>query len=102
MALPCRSSAKRHCLSLQEYLEDLLSKLSQAAQHHPADLKLGSPLLMSLLPDRWAATHPMHVHRHRLNERIVRAETMQYLRLQAGLAGHHPYAHANGLATVAP
>jgi hypothetical protein len=56
MALPCRSSAKRHCLSLQEYLEDVLSKLSQAAQHHPADLKLGSPLLMSLLPDRWAAS----------------------------------------------
>ena len=34
------SSAKRHCLSLQDYLEDIFLKLSQAAQHRPGDLVL--------------------------------------------------------------
>ena len=35
------SSAQRHCLSIQDYLEDIFLKLSQAAQHRPQDLKLG-------------------------------------------------------------
>jgi hypothetical protein len=62
------SSAKRHCLSLQDYLEDVFLKLSQAAQHRPGDLVLGSPLLLSLLPDRWGAMHPQHVNHRRLQE----------------------------------
>ena len=85
------SSAQRHCLSMQDYLEDVLLKLSQAAQHRPDDLQIGSPLLLSLLPDRWAALHPEHVHCGRLEERQMAAEAKLYYRLQAGLAGTHPY-----------
>lgn len=85
------SSAQRHCLSIQDYLEDVLLKLSQAAQHRPEDLTLNSPLLLSLLPDRWGALHPQHVHWGRLAERRMVAENTLYYRLQAGLAGNHPY-----------
>lgn len=88
------SSAQRHCLSIQDYLEDILLKLSQAAQKSPQDIALGSPLLMSLLPDRWGATHPQHVHHDRLREKQLTAENKLYYRLQAGLAGTHPYAAA--------
>ena len=69
------SSPQRHCLSIQDYLEDAFLKLSQAAQNSPKDLELGSALLMSLLPDRWAATHPQHVHHERLRERSLVAKT---------------------------
>lgn len=86
------SSAQRHCLSIQHYLEDIFLKLSQAAQHRPKDLTIGSPLLMSLLPDRWAALNPQHVHWDRLEERRMVAENKLYYRLQAGVAGTHPYA----------
>jgi transposase len=88
------SSAQRHCLSMQDYLEDVLLKLSQAAQHRPQDLELDSPLLLSLLPDRWGALHPQHVHWGRLAERRMVAENKLYYRLQAGLAGNHPYGPA--------
>jgi hypothetical protein len=86
------SSAQRHCLSIQHYLEDIFLKLSQAAQKRPEDLTMGSPLLMSLLPDRWGALNPQHVHWDRLEERRMVAENKLYYRLQAGLAGNHPYA----------
>lgn len=85
------SSAQRHCLSIQHYLEDIFLKLSQAAQHRPEELAIGSPLLMSLLPDRWGAMNPQHVHWDRLEERRMVAENKLYYRLQAGLAGNHPY-----------
>ena len=91
------SSAQRHCLSIQDYLEDVLLKLSQAAQHRPQDLELGSPMLMSLLPDRWAATHPEHVHHERIQDKQQAAENKLFYRLQAGLAGTHPYAAAASL-----
>ena len=91
------SSAQRHCLSIQDYLEDAFLKLSQAAQNSPKDLELGSALLMSLLPDRWAATHPQHVHHERLREKSLVAESKLYYRLQAGLAGTHPYAASSSL-----
>ena len=55
-------------------------------------ITIGSPLLMSLLPDRWAAMHPQHVHWGRLEERRMVAENKLYYRLQAGVAGTHPYA----------
>jgi hypothetical protein len=87
------SSAQRHCLSIQHYLEDIFLQLSQAAQNRPEDLEIGSPLLMSLLPDRWAALHPEHVHWDRLAERRMVAENKLYYRLQAGLSGSHPYAN---------
>ncbi len=86
------SSAQRHCLSIQHYLEDIFLQLSQAAQHRPEELAIGSPLLMSLLPDRWGALHPQYVHGDRLVERRMVAENKLYYRLQAGLAGNHPYA----------
>jgi len=85
------SSAQRHCLSIQAYLEDIFLKLSQAAQHRPQDNAIDSAKLMSLLPDRWAALHPEHVHSDRLLERQLVAENKKYYRLQAGLAGQHPY-----------
>ena len=91
------SSAQRHCLSIQDYLEDSLLKLSQAAQHSPQDLELGSPLLISLLPDRWAAAHPEHVHHERIEDKRQAAENKLFCRLQAGLAGTHPYAAAASL-----
>lgn len=89
------SSAQRHNLSIQDYLEDVLLKLSQAAQHNPQELELGSDLLLSLLPDRWAALHPQHVQHSRQDERKQIAENKQYYRLQAGLAGKHPYGAHN-------
>lgn len=95
------SSAVRHCLSIQDYLEDIFLKLSQAAQHRPQDLKLGAPLLISLLPDRWAATHPQHVNHHRLQEKQLVAENRLYYRLQSGLEGIHPYATSASLQTTA-
>jgi hypothetical protein len=48
------SSAHRHHLVLDDYLEDVLRKLADAQQNHPADLAPGSPYLLDLLPDRWA------------------------------------------------
>jgi transposase len=49
------SSVVRHQLVLQDYLIDAFGRLSQAQQQSPRDLELGSDLLLSLLPDRWAA-----------------------------------------------
>ncbi len=91
------SSAKRHCLSIQDYLEEILLKLSQASQRSRQDLVLGSPLLLSLLPDRWAAEHPEHVQHERQQEKRQEAENKLFYRLQAGLAGTHPYAAARSL-----
>lgn len=93
------SSAQRHCLSIQDYLEDVFFKLSQAAQHIPQDLELGSPLLMSLLPDRWAAMHPQYAQHERLAVKRQAAEDKQHYRLQAGLAEIHPYVSTSGLPT---
>ena len=86
------SSAQRHALSIQDYLEDVFFKLSQAAQRRPQELTRGSPLLMSLLPDRWAALHPQHVCWARKEERSMVAENKLYYRLQGAIAGNHPYA----------
>jgi transposase len=96
------SSAQRHCLSVQDYLEDILLRLSQAAQHDPKQLEVGSTLLQSLLPDRWGVLHPQHVLRSRQLERHLTAENKQYYRLQAGLTGSHPYAQTPSLSNVEP
>ena len=63
------SSAARHHLVVHDYLEDVLRKLADAAQHHPQDLEIGSEYLLDLLPDRWAATHPQSVRRERIKEK---------------------------------
>jgi transposase len=63
------SSAHRHHLVIHDYLEDVLTRLADARQNHPADLALGSPYLLDLLPDRWALAHPRSVRRERVEER---------------------------------
>ena len=63
------SSAHRHHLVIDEYLEDVLRKLADARQNHPVDLSPGSSYLLDLLPDRWALAHPQCVCRDRLEER---------------------------------
>jgi len=56
------AGAKRHHLEPWAYLRDVLLRLS-----------VGATDLESLLPDRWAASHPEHVLRHRLEEARRRA-----------------------------
>ena len=51
------AGAKRHRLEPWAYLRDVLLRLSA-----------GETDLESLLPDRWAASHPEHVLQHRLDE----------------------------------
>ena len=63
------SSAHRHHLMIDDYLEDVLRKLADAQQNHPADLELGSPYLADLLPDRWALAHPQSVREDRAEDR---------------------------------
>jgi transposase len=63
------SSAHRHHLVIEDYLEDVLRKLADAEQRHPADLALDSPYLLDLLPDHWASAHPKSVRRGRIEER---------------------------------
>jgi hypothetical protein len=72
------SSAQRHCLSIHDYLEDVFLKLSQGSQRSPLDLVLGSPLQMSLRPDRWVTTHLNHVQQMRLEEKRQVAEDKQF------------------------
>jgi hypothetical protein len=58
------SSAHRHHLVIQDYLEDVLRRLADAQQNHPSDLELGAPYLLDLLPDRWALPGgPLYVDR---------------------------------------
>ena len=63
------SSAHRHHLMLQDYLEDVLTKLADAQQNHPVDLAAGASYLAELLPDRWAAAHASSVRQGRQEER---------------------------------
>lgn len=69
------SSAARHQLVLPDYLEDVLMRLSVARSSSPGDLAPGSKLLLSLLPDRWAATHRQSVCVGRRQENATRSET---------------------------
>jgi len=68
------SSAARHHLVIQDYLEDVLRKLADATQNNPAQLTLGSEYLLELLPDRWAAAHPKSVRSKRIEEKKRIAE----------------------------
>ena len=63
------SSAHRHHLVIQDYLEDVLRRLADAQQNHPCDLELGAPYLLDLLPDRWAQAHPQAVRQERIEEK---------------------------------
>ena len=51
------AGAKRHRLEPWAYVRDVLLRLSA-----------GETDLEALLPDRWAASHPEHVLKHRLDE----------------------------------
>jgi transposase len=63
------TGAKRHRLEPWAYLREVLLRLSA-----------GETDLESLLPDRWAASHPEHVLRHRLDESRRRAARQQAVR----------------------
>jgi transposase len=77
------SSAHRHHLAIDDYLEDVLRKLADARQNHPADLALGSPYLVDLLPDRWARAHPESVRCGRLDDRQTVFDAQRWRRLRA-------------------
>jgi len=91
------SSAHRHHLVLQHYLEDVLSKLAEAQQRRPTTLELGCPYLLDLLPDRWAAAHPQSVRQERIAEqqRVSDAKRLRRVRAriearQAAVASQSP------------
>jgi len=77
------SSAHRHHLLIDDYLEDVLHKLADAQQNHPADLALGSPYLADLLPDRWALAHPRSVRAERAEDREIAFERKRWRRARA-------------------
>ena len=74
------SSADRHLLHLDRYMEYVLRELSWARQHAPKELKLGSERLQRCLPDRWAKANPNHVHQFRQEERSDRSERSRYVK----------------------
>jgi transposase len=63
------AGAKRHRLEPWAYLRDVLLRLT-----------VGETDLESLLPDRWAASHPEHVLTHRLDESRRKAARQQATR----------------------
>ena len=77
------SSAHRHHLVIDDYLEDVLRKLADAQQNHPTDLELGSSYLVDLLPDRWALTHPRSVRKDRAEDREMVFEAKRRRRAKA-------------------
>lgn len=77
------SSAHRHHLMIDDYLEDVLRQLADAQQNHPADLKPGSPYLTNLLPDRWALAHPRSVREDRAEDRAMVFEAKRRRRAKA-------------------
>jgi len=84
------SSAHRHHLVVEDYLEDVLRRLADAQQNHPADLAADSPYLLDLLPDRWAVSHPQSVRRGRIEEREVVSDAKRWRRAQARLQARAP------------
>jgi transposase len=89
------SSAHRHHLVIDDYLEDVLARLADAQQNHPADLKLGSPYLVDLLPDRWAAAHPQSVRQERVEEKERVSDTKRTRRAEARMAARAKQAAAS-------
>lgn len=88
------SSAHRHHLVIEDYLEDVLRKLADARQNHPADLEPGSTYLLDLLPDRWASAHPASVRRGRFEENQMVADAKRYRRLRRRLEARQSKAAA--------
>ena len=77
------SSAHRHHLMIDDYLEDVLRKLADAQQNHPADIKPGSPYLLELLPDRWALALPHFVRKGRIVDRETVSDAKRWRRANA-------------------
>jgi len=77
------SSAHRHHLVIDDYLDDVLRKLADAQQNHPVDLEPGSPYLLDLLPDRWAAAHPKSVRKDRIEDREKASDAKRWRRTKA-------------------
>ena len=77
------SSAHRHHLVIEDYLDDVLRKLADAEQNHPADLEMDSAYLLDLLPDRWASTHPQSVRKGRMEEREKVLDDKRWRRARA-------------------
>ena len=65
------------------YLEDVLRKLADAQQNHPADIKPGSPYLLDLLPDRWALAHPQFVRKDRIEDKEMVSDAKRWRRAKA-------------------
>jgi transposase len=65
------AGAKRHRLEPWAYVRDVLLRLS-----------VGETDLEALLPDRWAASHPEHVLKHRLDESRRKAARQKEKRQQ--------------------
>jgi transposase len=88
------SSAHRHHLVIHDYLEDVLRRLADARQNHPADLEPGSPYLLELLPDRWALAHPQSVRHNRMaeNEMVFDAKRLRRFRARAEARATQPAA----------
>jgi len=80
------SSAHRHHLVIEDYLDDVLRKLADAEQNHPADLEPGAPYLVDLLPDHWASAHPRSVRRDRIEERQEVSDAKRWRRARARVA----------------
>jgi transposase len=77
------SSAHRHHLMIEDYLQDVLYRLADAQQNHPADLEPGAPYLLELLPDRWASAHPQSVRQDRKEERDAVFDAKRWRRTRA-------------------
>jgi hypothetical protein len=72
------AGAKRHHLEPWAYLRDVLLHLS-----------VGETDLEALLPDRWAARHPEHVLKHRLDESRQRAARQRERRQRRRASSSH-------------
>jgi len=72
-------------IEIDDYLEDVLRKLADAQQNHPADLEIGSPYLLGLLPDHWALAHPQSVRRDRIVDREAVFDAKRWRRAKARL-----------------
>jgi len=79
------SSAHRHHLVIEDYLDDVLRRLADAEQNHPADRELESPYLVELLPDRWALAHPQSVRKDRIEDREAVFDAKRWRRARARL-----------------
>lgn len=79
------SSAHRHNLDVNGYLEDCLKQLSRAQQESPADLAPGSSLLTSLLPHVWAQAHPESIRTYRQREKELVGEAKRLRRARRRL-----------------